>query len=149
MLAVMRQYRLEVQLHPHHRPAANEIARGSRSSSAKLFVAFLPARDRRCCLFGGMIKAPPVRIDPRRHRADQVGAFVILAVERRYKSWRAESVDEIDLPRRAADRHRAVLRAHSAGVSRAGATIIGGMLCGLSKQGGDRVLVQIRSRCRR
>jgi undecaprenyl-diphosphatase len=62
-----------------------------------------------------------------------VGAFVILAVERFYKSWRIDSVDEMTW-RDAFLVGVAQCFALFPGVSRAGATIIGGMLCGLSRK---------------
>ncbi len=97
----------------------------------KLFVAFLPAAIVGL-LFGGLIKAHlfgsvPVAL------ALIAGAFVILAVERFYKSWRVESVDAMTW-RDAFLVGVAQCFALIPGVSRAGATIIGGMLCGLSRK---------------
>jgi undecaprenyl-diphosphatase len=98
---------------------------------AKLFVAFLPAAIVGL-LFGSLIKTHlfgsiPVAI------ALIVGAFVILAVERTYKSGRVESVDDMTF-RDALLIGLAQCCALIPGVSRAGATIIGGMLCGLSRK---------------
>ena len=98
---------------------------------AKLFVAFLPAAIVGL-LFGGLIKAHlfgsvPVAI------ALIAGAFVILAVERFYKSWRIETIEEMSW-RDAFLVGLAQCCSLIPGVSRAGATIIGGMLCGLSRK---------------
>jgi undecaprenyl-diphosphatase len=96
----------------------------------KLFVAFLPAAIVGL-LFSNAIKdnlfgARPVAI------ALIAGAIVILAVERFYKSWRVENIDQVSW------RHALLIGLAQCcslipGVSRAGATIIGGMLCGLSR----------------
>lgn len=98
---------------------------------AKLFVAFLPAALVGLT-FGSLIKAHlfgsvPVAL------ALIVGAFVILAVERTYKSWRIENVDDMSF-RDAFLVGVAQCFSLIPGVSRAGATIIGGMLCGLSRK---------------
>ena len=98
---------------------------------AKLFVAFLPAAVVGL-LFGSAIKAHlfgsvPVAI------ALIVGALVILAVERVYKSWRIDSIEAMTF-RDALLIGLAQCCSLIPGVSRAGATIIGGMLCGLSRK---------------
>ena len=98
---------------------------------AKLFVAFLPAAIVGL-LFGGLIKehlfgSIPVAI------ALIVGAFVILWVERIYKGGRVETVDDVSF-REALLIGLAQCCSLIPGVSRAGATIIGGMLCGLSRK---------------
>ena len=98
---------------------------------AKLFVAFLPAAVVGL-LFGSAIKAHlfgsvPVAI------ALIVGALVILAVERFYKSWRIDSIEAMTF-RDALLIGLAQCCSLIPGVSRAGATIIGGMLCGLSRK---------------
>ena len=59
--------------------------------------------------------------------------FTDLAVERYYRSWRVESVDDMTF-RDALMVGIAQCFALIPGVSRAGATIIGGMLCGLSRK---------------
>ena len=86
MLAVMWEYRakfigLLVGLFPR---------RADQVFIAKLFVAFLPAAVMGLA-FGGLIKSHlfgplPVAV------ALIVGALVILAVERSYKSWRIDSI---------------------------------------------------------
>ena len=83
-------------------------------------------------LFGDLIKANlfgsiPVAL------ALIAGAIVILVVERWYKSWRIDSVDDMTW-RVALLIGLAQCCALIPGVSRAGATIIGGMLCGLSRK---------------
>lgn len=98
---------------------------------AKLFVAFLPAAIVGL-IFGSAIKAHlfgsvPVAI------ALILGAFVILAVEHFYKSWRVEHVDDMTF-RDAFLIGIAQCFSLIPGVSRAGATILGGMLCGLSRK---------------
>ena len=98
---------------------------------AKLFVAFLPAAIVGLA-FGSLIKAHlfgsvPVAV------ALIVGAFVILAVERVYKSWRIDSIEAMTF-RDALLIGLAQCCSLIPGVSRAGATIIGGMLCGLSRK---------------
>lgn len=98
---------------------------------AKLFIAFLPAAIVGL-LFGNLIKAylfgsVPVAL------ALIAGAFVILAIERFYKSWRIESVDDMTF-RDALMVGIAQCFSLIPGVSRAGATIMGGMLTGLSRK---------------
>ena len=126
MLAVMWQYRV--------RFTSLTIGLFSRRNDqifvAKLFVAFLPAAIVGL-LFGDLIKANffgsiPVAL------ALIAGAIVILVVERWYKSWRIDSVDDMTW-RDALLIGLAQCCALIPGVSRAGATIIGGMLCGLSR----------------
>jgi undecaprenyl-diphosphatase len=127
MLAVMWQYRvkfLDLLTGMFGR-------RDAQIFILKLFVAFLPAAIVGL-LLGDFIKAYlfgsiPVAL------ALIVGAFVILAVERFYKSWRIDSVDEMTW-RDAFLVGVAQCFALFPGVSRAGATIIGGMLCGLSRK---------------
>jgi undecaprenyl-diphosphatase len=97
---------------------------------AKLFVAFLPAAIVGL-LFSNAIKAHlfgavPVAL------ALIAGAIVILIVERFYKSWRIDSIDQMSW-RDAFLIGLAQCCSLVPGVSRAGATIIGGMLCGLSR----------------
>ena len=127
MLAVMWQYRV--------RFLGLAVGLLSRRDDqvfvAKLFVAFLPAAIVGL-LLGDLIKAylfgsVPVAL------ALIVGAIVILVVERFYKSWRIDSVDEMTW-RDALLVGIAQCFALFPGVSRAGATIIGGMLCGLSRR---------------
>jgi undecaprenyl-diphosphatase len=127
MLAVMWQYRV--------RFTSLAIGLLSRRDDqifvAKLFVAFLPAAIVGL-LFGDLIKANlfgsiPVAL------ALIAGAIVILVVERWYKSWRIDSVDDMTW-RDALLIGLAQCCALIPGVSRAGATIIGGMLCGLSRK---------------
>lgn len=127
MLAVMWQYRVkftDLTVGLFHR-------RDAQIFVLKLFVAFLPAAIVGL-LFGSLIKAHlfgsvPVAL------ALIAGAFVILAVERYYKSWRIENVDEMTF-RDALMVGIAQCFSLVPGVSRAGATIIGGMLCGLSRK---------------
>jgi undecaprenyl-diphosphatase len=127
MLAVMWQYRVKF----------TDLATGlfrrrdAQVFVAKLFVAFLPAAIVGL-LFGSLIKtylfgSIPVAI------ALIVGAFVILAVEHFYKRGRVESVDDMTF-RDALMVGIAQCFSLFPGVSRAGATIIGGMLCGLSRR---------------
>jgi undecaprenyl-diphosphatase len=98
---------------------------------AKLFVAFLPAAIVGL-LFGSLIKdylfgSKPVAI------ALILGAFVILAVERAYKGGRVETVDQVSF-REALLIGLAQCVSLIPGVSRAGATILGGMLSGLTRK---------------
>jgi undecaprenyl-diphosphatase len=98
---------------------------------AKLFVAFLPAAIVGL-LFGGLIKehlfgSIPVAI------ALIAGAFVILWVERVYKGGQVESIDQVSF-REALLIGLAQCCSLIPGVSRAGATIIGGMLTGLTRK---------------
>ena len=98
---------------------------------AKLFVAFLPAAIVGL-LFNNLIKSylfgsVPVAI------ALIVGAFVILAVERVYKGGKVDTVDEVSF-REALLIGLAQCCSLIPGVSRAGATIIGGMLTGLTRK---------------
>ncbi len=127
MLAVMWQYRMKF--------IALIIGLFTRRPEqifvAKLFVAFLPAAIVGL-LFAGLIKSYlfgslPVAV------ALIVGALVILAVERSYKSWRIDSIEEMTF-RDAFLVGLAQCCSLIPGVSRAGATIIGGMLCGLSRK---------------
>jgi undecaprenyl-diphosphatase len=127
MLAVMWQYRIKFT----DLTIGLFSKRDAQFFVAKLFVAFLPAAIVGL-LFGSLIKAHlfgsiPVAI------ALIVGAFVILAVERYYKSWRVESVDDMTF-RDSLLIGFAQCFSLIPGVSRAGATIIGGMLCGLSRK---------------
>jgi len=127
MLAVMWQYRvkfLDLGLGIFSR-------RDAQIFVLKLFVAFLPAAIVGL-LLGDLIKAHlfgsvPVAL------ALIVGAIVILLVERFYKSWRIDSIDAMTW-RDALLVGLAQCCALIPGVSRAGATIIGGMLCGLSRR---------------
>jgi undecaprenyl-diphosphatase len=127
MLAVMWQYRvrfLDLAVGVFHR-------RDAQIFVLKLFVAFLPAAIVGL-LLGDLIKAHlfgsiPVAV------ALIAGAFVILAVERFYKNWRVDSVDDMTF-RDALMVGLAQCCSLIPGVSRAGATIIGGMLCGLSRK---------------
>ena len=127
MLAVMWQYRVKFT----DLTIGLFTRRDAQIFVAKLFVAFLPAAIVGL-LLGDLIKAnlfgsKPVAV------ALIVGAFVILAVERFYRSWRVESVDDMTF-RDALMVGVAQCFALIPGVSRAGATIIGGMLCGLSRK---------------
>jgi undecaprenyl-diphosphatase len=63
---------------------------------------------------------------------------VILAVERYYKSWRVESVDDMTF-RDALMIGLAQCCSLIPGVSRAGATNIGGMLCGQSRKAATEI----------
>ncbi len=127
MLAVMWQYRvkfLDLAIGLFHQGDAQVFV-------LKLFVAFLPAAIVGL-LFGNLIKAflfgsVPVAL------ALIAGAFVILAVERFYKSWRIDSIEAMSW-RDALLVGLAQCCSLIPGVSRAGATIIGGMLCGLSRR---------------
>ena len=127
MLAVMWQYRakfLDLTIGLFTR-------RDAQIFVAKLFVAFLPAAIVGL-LFGSWIKEVlfgpiPVAL------ALIAGAFVILAVERFYKSWRIDSIEAMTF-RDALMVGIAQCFSLIPGVSRAGATIIGGMLCGLSRK---------------
>jgi undecaprenyl-diphosphatase len=126
MLAVMWQYRvrfwgLAIGLFGR---------RADQIFVAKLFVAFLPAAIVGL-LFSNAIKenlfgARPVAW------ALIAGAIVILIVERFYKNWRIDSIDRMGW-RDAFLIGLAQCCSLVPGVSRAGATIIGGMLCGLSR----------------
>jgi len=127
MLAVMWEYRV--------RFIGLAIGLFSRRDDqifiAKLFVAFLPAAIVGL-LFASAIKAHlfgavPVAL------ALIAGAIVILVVERFYKSWRIDSIDQMSW-RDAFLVGLAQCCSLIPGVSRAGATIIGGMLCGLSRR---------------
>lgn len=127
MLAVMWQYRVKFT----DLTIGLFTRREAQIFVAKLFVAFLPAAIVGL-LFGSMIKAhlfgsKPVAV------ALILGAFVILAVERFYKRGRVESVDDMTF-RDALMVGLAQCFSLIPGVSRAGATIIGGMLCGLSRK---------------
>src|SRR5688572_1502576 len=127
MLAVMWQYRVKFT----DLTIGLFTRRDAQIFVAKLFVAFLPAAIVGL-LLGDLIKAnlfgsKPVAV------ALIVGAFVILAVERFYKRWRVESVDDMTF-RDALMVGIAQCFSLIPGVSRAGATIIGGMLCGLSRK---------------
>jgi undecaprenyl-diphosphatase len=127
MLAVMWQYRIKFT----DLTVGLFTRRDAQIFVAKLFVAFLPAAIVGL-LLGDLIKtnlfgSKPVAV------ALIVGAFVILAVERFYKSWRVDSVDDMTF-RDALMVGIAQCFSLFPGVSRAGATIIGGMLCGLSRK---------------
>jgi undecaprenyl-diphosphatase len=127
MLAVMWHYRLkffQLTVGLFHR-------RDEQIFILRLFIAFLPAAIVGL-LFGDFIKAylfgaVPVAI------ALIVGAIVILLVERTYKDWHIEHLDQVGW-RYALLIGLAQCFALLPGVSRAGATIIGGMLCGLSRK---------------
>jgi undecaprenyl-diphosphatase len=127
MLAVMWHYRVKffrLAVGLFHR-------RDEQLFILRLFMAFLPAALVGL-LFGDLIKtylfgAIPVAI------ALIVGAIVILVVERTYKDWHIEHLDQVGW-RYALLIGLAQCLALLPGVSRAGATIIGGMLCGLSRK---------------
>ncbi len=127
MLAVVWEYRakfLGVLAGLGSDPAARRFV-------ANLVVAFLPAAVLGLA-FGGLIKAHlfaavPVAI------AFIAGALVILWVERRARHVRIESVDDMDW-RDALKVGFAQCFALIPGTSRSGATIIGGMLFGLSRR---------------
>ena len=127
MLAVMWQYRVKlIDL-----TVGLFTRRDAQIFILKLFVAFLPAAIVGL-LFADLIKTYlfgpiPVAL------ALIAGAFVILVVERFYKSWRVESIDAMTF-RDALMVGLAQCVSLIPGVSRAGATIIGGMLCGLSRK---------------
>ena len=127
MLAVMWHYRakfIDLTLGLFRR-------RDAQVFIAKLFVAFLPAAIVGL-LFANLIKSylfgsVPVAI------ALIVGAFIILAVERVYKGGRIESIEAMTF-RDALLIGLAQCCSLIPGISRAGATIIGGMLCGLTRK---------------
>jgi undecaprenyl-diphosphatase len=127
MLAVMWQYRVkftQLAIGLFHR-------RDEQLFILRLFIAFLPAAVVGL-LFGDLIKqylfgAIPVAV------ALIVGAVVILVVERFYKDWHIEHLDQVGW-RYALLIGLAQCFALLPGVSRAGATIIGGMVCGLSRK---------------
>ena len=127
MLAVMWQYRVKfVDL-----TVGLFNRRDAQIFILKLFVAFLPAAIVGL-LFANLIKTYlfgpiPVAL------ALIAGAFVILAVERFYKGGRVDSIDAMTF-RDALMIGLAQCCSLIPGVSRAGATIIGGMLCGLSRK---------------
>ncbi|MSQ53553.1 MAG: undecaprenyl-diphosphate phosphatase [Betaproteobacteria bacterium] len=105
--------------------------RAAQGFAANLCIAFLPA----ACLglaFGSVIKShlfKPVPVA----LAFVVGGMVILWVERRQRIPRIESVDDMDW-RDALKVGCAQAFALIPGTSRSGATIIGGMLFGLSRR---------------
>jgi undecaprenyl-diphosphatase len=127
MLAVMWQYRVkftQLTIGLFHR-------REEQLFILRLFLAFLPAALVGL-LFGDLIKqhlfgAIPVAV------ALIVGAVVILVVERFYKDWHIEHLDQVGW-RYALLIGLAQCFALLPGVSRAGATIMGGMACGLSRK---------------
>ena len=127
MLAVMWHYRVkffQLAVGLFHR-------RDEQVFVLRLFIAFLPAAIMGL-LFGDFIKAHlfgsvPVAI------ALILGAIVILVVERTYKDWHIEHLDQVGW-RYALLIGLAQCFALLPGVSRAGATIIGGMVCGLSRK---------------
>jgi undecaprenyl-diphosphatase len=127
MLAVIWQYRVkffQLAIGMFHR-------RDEQIFIFRLFIAFLPAAIIGL-LFGDFIKAYlfgaiPVAV------ALIVGAIVILVVERFYKDWHIEHLDQVGW-RYALLIGLAQCFALLPGVSRAGATIIGGMVCGLSRK---------------
>ena len=127
MLAVMWHYRVkffQLAVGLFHR-------RDEQTFILRLFIAFLPAAIVGL-LFGDFIKtylfgAIPVAI------ALILGAIVILVVERTYKDWHIEHLDQVGW-RYALMIGLAQCFSLIPGVSRAGATIIGGMLCGLSRK---------------
>jgi undecaprenyl-diphosphatase len=127
MLAVMWHYRVKFfQL-----AVGVFYRRAEQLFILRLFIAFLPAAIVGL-LFGNWIQANlfgavPVAV------ALIVGAAVILIVERSYKDWHIEHLDQIGW-RYALLIGLAQCFALVPGVSRAGATIIGGMLCGLSRK---------------
>ena len=104
---------------------------GGRRLARNLAAAFVPAAVLGAA-FHGLIKAhlfSPVTVA----WALMVGGAVIVAVERRPRSHRISSVDELTL-RDALWVGLAQAAALFPGVSRAGATIIGGMLRGLDRR---------------
>ncbi|MEZ5831597.1 MAG: undecaprenyl-diphosphate phosphatase [Dongiaceae bacterium] len=127
MLAVMWQYRVRFTT----LTIGLFTRRADQIFVLKLFIAFLPAAIVglllgdliQTHLFGSM----PVAV------ALIVGALVILVIERFYKSWRIDSTDDMTW-REALLVGIAQCFALFPGVSRAGATIMGGMLCGLSRR---------------
>jgi undecaprenyl-diphosphatase len=127
MLAVMWHYRVKfIQL-----AVGIFYRRDEQVFVLRLFIAFLPAAIMGL-LFGDFIKAHlfgavPVAV------ALILGAIVILVVERTYKDWHIEHLDQVGW-RYALLIGLAQCFALLPGVSRAGATIIGGMVCGLSRK---------------
>lgn len=126
ILAIVWNYRarvLHVATHAFREPAATRFV-------VNLFVAFLPAAIFGV-LFHSKIKTDffnPVSVAS----ALIVGAFVILLVEHRYRRPRINHVDEMTW----VDALKVGLAQSMAlfpGVSRSGATIIGGLIFGLSR----------------
>ncbi len=121
----------------HYRTRFTDLAiglftkRAAQLFIAKLFVAFLPAAIVGL-LFNNFIKSVlfgsvPVAI------ALIAGAFVILWVERIYKGGKVQTVDDVSF-RDALMIGLAQCFSLVPGVSRAGATILGGMLTGLTRK---------------
>jgi undecaprenyl-diphosphatase len=104
---------------------------GARRFVANLVIAFLPAALLGLA-FGGLIKQHLFQATPVA-AAFVAGALVILWVERRPRAARVEDVDAMTW-RDALKVGCAQAFALIPGVSRAGATIIGGMLFGLSRR---------------
>ena len=127
MLAVIWEYRQRffgALVHAGHDPAARRFL-------GNLIIAFIPAAVLGLA-FGSLIKAHlfhavPVAI------AFIVGGLVILGVERRQRPVRIDSVDDMRWPD-ALKVGFAQAVALIPGTSRSGATIIGGMLFGLSRK---------------
>lgn len=103
----------------------------ARRFAFNVFIAFLPAAVLGV-LFAGHIKAVLFRPVPVA-LAFIVGGVVILWVERRQRAWRVDAIDRLT----AGDALKLGLAQAVAlipGTSRSGATIIGGMLFGLSRR---------------
>lgn len=103
----------------------------ARRFALAVLVAFLPAAILGV-LFGGQIKAVLFRPVPVA-LAFIAGGLVILWVERRQRAWRVDSMDRLTLVD-ALKLGLAQAVALLPGTSRSGATIIGGMLFGLSRR---------------
>jgi undecaprenyl-diphosphatase len=127
ILAVCWEFRkklLHVAFSLHHEPAARRFV-------LNLLIVFLPVAVL-ALLFGDAIKAVlfkpvPVAI------ALVVGGVIILWAERRKHSERVQDVDQltaVDALKLGAFQALALIP----GTSRSGATIIGGLLCGLSRR---------------
>jgi undecaprenyl-diphosphatase len=127
MLAILWEYRTKFAGVLSGLPSS----RAARSFVANLVVAFVPAAVLGL-IFGKFIKThlfAPVPVAA----AFIVGAFVILWAERRDHRARVESVDDMNW-RDALKVGFAQCFALVPGTSRSGATIIGGMLFGLSRR---------------
>ena len=121
----------------HYRERISAVVTGfgpdpvARRFALAVLVAFLPAAVLGV-LFGGQIKAVLFRPVPVA-LAFIVGGVIILWVERRQRAWRVDSMDRLTLLD-ALKLGLAQAVALVPGTSRSGATIIGGMLFGLSRR---------------
>lgn len=121
----------------HYRERIGTVVTGfgpdpvARRFALAVLVAFLPAAILGV-LFGGQIKAVLFRPVPVA-LAFIAGGIIILWVERRQRAWRVDSMDRLTLVD-ALKLGLAQAVALIPGTSRSGATIIGGMLFGLSRR---------------